>query len=445
MIGRRLLAYTRRFRFFPFLLLLVLAFEVQGKIGELEGTDPFKGGLIFLNLDSLRLSFQTGRLKRAIKPGEAHAMANALLELDPSKPLADETFFAPFFQGDLSSPLKALIAEARRELELLPTEERISRTAQLYRELSDNLRSIATERKVLTFRASLTETRDSNITQTPDGEPSVSNRRGSFNDSKASLSSESRDLGAMGILAADFSLGQTHHWGSGFSNRNSQNAALTITNRRETKTRYLMTTNYSLGLRSDFLYTTGTREQSFLTWTPGTLLVFNPVQKKKSLFQVFVPVVQAGFEIRDYTGSDKIDALGQSKDTLTPNVTAILMALGRYKEADHRAMMLLNLRSSSSDSPDLENLSLRWGLSWTSQFHGWTMTPDLAYAQRDQNNYQGQARTDRAFEIGWVCKKEFQKGRLELNSLLRYTEQHSNIPTFVYENTRFSMGVSCKL
>ena len=284
---------------------------------------------------------------------------------------------------------------------------------------------------------------DSNITQLPDGQVQVSDKSGASAVTGLNLKLQKETKSKDPATNLQLSLGQTRYLDSVFANRNAQNVnVLWEKPFKGSQTTPWMSWSIKVGQRLDFLYAFGPKELAFSTTTPGVMGVVKPVQKKTKFMDVLVPIVGLDFEFRDYKDGYSKDALTENKDTLTPSFTGILMTLKQHQSFKSRTMLLTNIRQGFADSKESEYLNMRFGLSWTASLKHFDITPDVVWALRRQDNYQGSQRNDDLYEGGLAGNFRFNKERSELKLFARYSEQKSNLTAFEYQNTKFGFSAT---
>ena len=284
---------------------------------------------------------------------------------------------------------------------------------------------------------------DTNITQLPDGQVQVSDKSGASALTSLNLKFQKETESKDPATNLQLSLGQTRYLDSFFSNRNTQNVnVLWEKPFKGSPTSPWMSWNLKVGQRLDFLYAFGEQELAFSTTTPGIMGVLKPLEKKTSFSDVFVPIVGLDLECRDYKHRYAQDTLAENKDTLTPSITGILLALKQHQSFKSRTMLLSNIRQGFGDSNDSEVFNLRLGLSWTASLKHFDLTPDVVWALRQQDNTTGQQRDDDLCEGGLAGNYRFNQERSELKLFVRYGEQSSNLTAFEYQSTKFGLSAT---
>jgi len=285
---------------------------------------------------------------------------------------------------------------------------------------------------------------DSNVTQTPDGTPLVSQDSGSHLDASLSLNLGFKKGRGINGLKFDFGLGKIDYLDSKFTNRQSENIIFGVSfQKKYAKGNKRITSTSKFQLRHDFLDATQRRELGFRTITLGQLSIFKPKTKIYG-YDAIVPVLGIDFEYRDYTNSLAKGTNGGTRDTITPQLLFLAIGVLKKGEINHKTTGMILLRDSYSNSEDQAYLDSRLSVQHTSRKGQYEVGPSLAYIRRDQSDYQGVSRKDVRWEVGLNGSAYLKNEKWIIKSELKYADQKSDITQFVYDNTSFLLSVKTK-
>jgi len=291
----------------------------------------------------------------------------------------------------------------------------------------------------VTSDASLSWKHHSNVAQTPDGQGLPSQESGSFVDASANFKLGLQDGKGVKGLAFVFGLGKTEYLDTKFKNRESENLSLTINHQLAwPKESRRISATRKLAFRQDYLDAFKTRELGFRTLTLGELSIFKPWMKKWG-YDAIVPVLGLDLEYRDFLGNLAVDAGGGKKDTLTPQLLALVIGMKTWRGLSHKSTAMFLLRNSWSNSEENTYTDSRLSLQHAIRKKDWEGSLGAGYIRRDQSDYQKGPREDVRWEGTLLINRYLAKDRWILGGTLKYEDQKSNLATFVYDNTHFGL------
>ena len=281
---------------------------------------------------------------------------------------------------------------------------------------------------------------NSNVTQTPDDQVTVSDQDDISANSSINVNYTARP-GNKGTLSTTFKYSELGYFKKLFQTREYSNLGLKLKNKFTFKKKArLSNLTPSVEYKMDFLNTVQGKYLAFETLDTQLEFIFKPIRGSGQLSDLALFFTSIGAEDRTYKGnkSQKLDALGKKKDTLTPKLILFFMSMKSYSHFSSKFTTVLNYRNSISKSADLDYTNLRFDSSFSFIFPNWTFTPSFALSQRDQDNYRTSTRTDKVYEYSIGAKRPIFNNKCNFGLTLKSITQNSNITNLNYSNNQVS-------
>lgn len=285
---------------------------------------------------------------------------------------------------------------------------------------------------------------NSNVTQTPDGQNTVSDKDGLSLNSQLKLSYTGRER-LIGRPSFELQLTDLGYFKKAFQTREYSTISLELKNKFKFKRKAKLNAfTPILNVQSTYLNTSSGKYYAFTTYQPKFDIIFKPLKNLGSISDITLIFTSLGLELRKYSGGDskEKDLAGNRKDTNAPNFTLFLLSMKKWSNYLSKTTLAFNYKLNDSDSPELDYDNLRIDFAYEIPMEVWTIIPSYAYSYRDQDSYAGAAREDKTHEVGFTVKRKIFNDEGGFGLSYRYIDQKSNQSSFVYQNDQVSANFS---
>jgi len=286
---------------------------------------------------------------------------------------------------------------------------------------------------------------DSNVNQLPDGETSVTGKKGSSHATGISLKYYKKLDKKKEPFTYSIDLGQTEYSKKAFSTLESKNLNFGISKKfKKPKTSKFLSVTSTTNYRIDYLKAFGKFQKGFSSFTSSLMLIQKPKKIQNHFMDLIIPIYSASLDYKDFVKNYGTDSNGSSKDTYSPSFSTIVLTTKKYASFKNKSLFIFNLKNNFSSSKNQKYLNLRLSYAWTAILGQSEISPDISYNYRNQDDYQSSARKDKKFSIGASYKYKFKNKKTNFKAKVQFSDQKSNLSSFSYKNTQFSISSNHK-
>ena len=381
-----------------------------------------------------------------VRVGSKLLFAQKLFNSQNSNELIPSSLYKYFIDSELTEIFKTKLGIANNTLNRLSPIQKNFVLHFFRQEMIEKLRPKHRIKNGLSVNFREILVYNSNVTQTPDDQVSVSDQDDVSSNSSISVNYAARP-GNKGTMITTLNYSELGYFKKLFQTREFSSIGLKLKNKFTFKKKAkLSNLSPSIEYKMDYLNTIQGKYLAFETIDTQLEFIFKPLKNKGRLSDLALIFTSIGSEDRTYKGnsSQKLDALGRKKDTMTPKFLLFFMSMKNFNHFSSKFSTVFNYRNSISKSADLDYSNIRIDSSFSFIFPNWVFTPSFAYSQRDQDNYRTATRKDKIFEYSIGAKRPIFNNKGNFGLTLKSIKQNSNITNLSYSNTQASALFSYK-
>ena len=410
-------------------------YQKLGKGSAVASDDVKKTVLNVVNV------FHRYRWRALLEKGREHLLAQEWLGLMDSWPILPQSMKKHFLDKHDTDALFDEMALIDDQLSGLSKTDKNLVSFFTRQSLSEELLTKRRWLSGVTGRYNILMTQDSNVSETPDGNPSVSGQSGASLTSDMKLTYTGRRL-SWGSPVYEIRYMDRTFFDDQFEPREFNQVAGVAKAVFELKNKGIQSITPSFQLKGEFINSKQGRDPNVITYGSKLELVFMPKQEWGSHSDLFLNFLTLGLDQRDYVTGKNIDRFGKDKDVWSPSITWVGVNILKVEGWRWSETVVVGLRHPMSDSDNFEYFGASFDGSIGFEKERWELKPSLAYRHRDQSSYDLAPRRDNTMEWGFLVTKKMPEERMDLRGGYRRIYQDSSQTNFKFGDHRWTLGLS---